>query len=59
MDPRASLWRNALDRLFVKPRTEDIRALAYAKYVQRAADKGGPLVDWLEAEAELTGRTSD
>ena len=37
-----------------RPPTEDqIRQRAYELYVERERHSGGPLDDWLEAEAEL------
>ena len=37
-----------------RPPTEDeIRQRAYELYLERQSETGGPLDDWLEAEAEL------
>ena len=35
------------------PTEDDIRQRAYELYLQRQRECGGPLDDWLEAEAEL------
>lgn len=36
-----------------EPTAEEIRKRAYELYRQREREFGGPLDDWLEAEAEL------
>jgi len=36
-----------------EPPEEEIRKRAYELYRQRERESGGPLDDWLEAEAEL------
>ena len=42
------------------PPTEDqIRNRAYEMYVERERECGGPLDDWLEAEAELLLRVNE
>jgi len=35
------------------PTEDDIRQRAYELYLERQRECGGPLDDWLEAEAEL------
>lgn len=35
------------------PTEDDIRKRAYELYLERVRECGGPLDDWLEAEAEL------
>lgn len=41
-----------------EPTEEEIRKRAYELYRQREREFGGPLDDWLEAEAELLLRRS-
>jgi Protein of unknown function (DUF2934) len=41
------------------PNEEEIRKRAYQLYLDRMRECGGPLDDWLEAEAELLLRRSD
>lgn len=36
---------------------EQIRARAYELYEQRSKEEGHEIDDWLQAEAELTGKT--
>ncbi len=35
------------------PTDDEIRQRAYELYLERESETGGPLDDWLEAEAEL------
>lgn len=41
------------------PSEEQIRRRAYELYLDRIRESGGPVDDWLEAEAELLLRRND
>ena len=43
------------DRLLHTASEEEIRRRAYGIYLERGADPGHELEDWLQAERELTG----
>jgi len=44
-------WNQATD--WQEPTEEEVRKRAYELYRRRELEFGGPLDDWLEAEAEL------
>jgi hypothetical protein len=44
---------NNREEAWQQPTPEEIRKRAYELYLERQRECGGPLDDWLEAEAEL------
>ena len=57
MKPRSTSDPTPIDTGLRKPELEEqIRARAYDVYEQHGRQKGHDLDDWLQAEAELTGK---
>jgi len=58
MKPRSTSDPTAIDTGLLSPELEEqIRARAYEIYEQRGRDEGHEIDDWLQAEAELSGKS--
>lgn len=58
MKPRSTSDPTPIDTGLRTPELEaEIRARAYEIYEQRGRDEGHEIDDWLQAEAELTGKS--
>ena len=58
MKPRSTSGPTPIDIRLRKPELqEQIRVRAYDIYVQRGRNEGHDIDDWLQAEAELTGKS--
>jgi DUF2934 family protein len=58
MKPRSTSDPTAIDTGPLSPELEEqIRARAYEIYEQRGRDGGHQIDDWLQAEAELSGKS--
>jgi hypothetical protein len=58
-DPGQPLTKLRSDRLLHSSREERIRCRAYEIYLERGAEPGHELEDWLQAERELTAIPSN
>jgi hypothetical protein len=58
MNPRSTSDPTPTEANLNSPELEEqIRVRAYELYEQRGKDEGHEIDDWLQAEAELTGKT--